>query len=250
MTWNCKQALDQKWSRLMDLAPDIATVQECASPAILGKRGVPLDGWSSLWASKSDAANARKGLGVFAAPGVILQPAPRWPEVIARWAEQPYRLDVLMPFEVLAPQRLNVLAVWSFNNRGQPGRAQMRGPVLVALDELGDWLQEAPSLVIGDFNNHPRWDRPRTQNTFARHIEELGGLGLRSAYHHLGGVAHGDEPVATHLWRAGMRYHIDYAFASGSLLDGAACSIAPMDAWCGPGGISDHVPLVLELPRR
>lgn len=248
VSWNCKLALDRKWTRLQALGLDLAIVQECASPAILAARGVDLDPGRCLWTAKSNADNANKGLGVFAGEGVDIRVAPRWAEVVSRWADQPYRLDVLLPFEVTAPRRLNILAVWSFNNRGLPGRAGMPGPVLVAVDELRDWLNAAPSLVIGDFNSNVIWDRPRNANSFSRNIAALNQLGLRSVWHHVTGGVFGQEAQATHRWRADKTYHIDYAFAPDALLDGADCRIEPLEAWCGPDGVSDHAPLVLDLP--
>ena len=247
-TWNCKLALDRKWERLQSLAADLAIVQECASPEVLASKGVPLDPSRCLWVAKSNAANAHKGLGIFAGPGVDIRIAPQWPAILERWSDQPHRLDLMLPVEVEGLRRLNVLAVWSFNNRDKPGKSRMPGPVLVAMDELKDWLLDAPSLVIGDFNNHGIWDKPKDENSFARHLLAFERLGLRSAHHHLNGCAHGEESEATHLWRAGMSYHIDYAFASAPLLDGATCRIEPLADWCGPGGVSDHAPLMLDLP--
>jgi len=246
VSWNCKLALDRKWPRVQALVPDLAIVQECASPEVLAAKRLKFDPSACLWTSKSNAKNANKGLGVFA-PGAEIRPATVWPEIVARWAEHPYRLDVLLPFEVIRPRRLNVLAVWSFNNRDKPGKGQMPGPVLVALDELRDWLTSEASLVIGDFNHHVCWDKPKDLNSFSRQIAAFDQLGFRSAYHHLGGVAHGEEPDHTHRWRVGMTYHIDYAFAPLALLEGARCRIEPLDRWCGEGGISDHAPLVLDL---
>tara|TARA_R110002124_G_scaffold99593_2_gene245737 strand:- start:1248 stop:2030 length:783 start_codon:yes stop_codon:yes gene_type:complete len=246
-SWNCKLALDRKWGRLQSLAADLAIVQECASPDVLAAKGVPLDPSRCLWAAKSNAANAHKGLGVFAGPGVDIRVAPQWPEILERWSHQPHRLDLMLPVEVSGPRQLNVLAVWSFNNRDQRGKTRMPGPVLVAMEELKPWLLEQPSLVVGDFNNHGIWDKPKDENSFARHLTAFDQLGFRSAYHHLNGCAHGDEVAHTHLWRAGMSYHIDYAFGPSALLEGAVCRLEALDDWCGPGGVSDHAPLVLDL---
>jgi hypothetical protein len=107
-SWNCKLALDHKWARLQALGPDLAIVRECASPAILAGRGVDLDSTRCLWAAKSTARDANKGLGVFAGEGVEIGPAPLWPEIVGRWAEHLYRLDVLLPFEVIRASRLHV----------------------------------------------------------------------------------------------------------------------------------------------
>jgi hypothetical protein len=82
----------------------------------------------------------------------VVKPLPlpeQWNSLIE---SDPARLDVVIPVEVLAPVRINVLAVWSYNNRNRKSGLKLRGPVLCALDFLGDWLSKAPFLVIGDFN--------------------------------------------------------------------------------------------------
>ncbi len=236
-----------KWEDLQKLRPDISIVQECASPSVLARRNLSLDPTQCLWINKADATTEDKGLGVFASDGVKIRVAACWSEIRRRWDDDPSRLDVLLPFEIVYPRRLNVLAVWSFNNRTRLGKKTMRGPVLVAIDELGNWLTEAPSLVIGDFNNHRRWDTSRDLNNFAHHLTAFDEIGFKSAYHSLNDIGHDEEPDQTHLWRAGKSYHIDYAFGAAGLLEGASCRVEPLERWCGKGGLSDHSPLVLDL---
>jgi hypothetical protein len=43
----------------------------------------------------------------------------------------------------------------------------MQGPAQLAVHRYGRFLREGPSVVIGDINNHVRWDRQRKVNNNA-----------------------------------------------------------------------------------
>lgn len=247
VTWNCNQALDQKWSRLQAIGPDIAIVQECASPEVLVSKGVKIDPEKCLWMPKSNATNANKGLGIFPRGGVIIRQAPDWEVVVSKWNDAPHRLDVLLPFEVLSPFRMNILAVWSFNNRGHSGRSKLIGPVLIALEELSDWLKDAPSIVIGDFNNHPIWDKRGKENNFRRHIDKFAKIDMFSVYHSKLNESYGSERNPTYKSSMSKYYHIDYAFICNSLLGAASCDLGVAHEWIEDNRVSDHVPLILDL---
>ena len=83
----------------------------------------------------------------------------------------------------------------------------------------------------------------------ANEIRALGRLGLVSAYHVSRGVEARNEPDPTFYWRrrAVDGYHIDYVFMPE---EWSTCAfdltVGPFEKWIGPG-LSDHVPLVLEI---
>ena len=83
----------------------------------------------------------------------------------------------------------------------------------------------------------------------ANEIRALARLGLVSAYHVSRGVEAGNELEPTFYWRrrAVDGYHIDYVFMPE---EWSACAfdltVGPYEEWIGPG-LSDHVPLVLEI---
>ena len=74
-------------------------------------------------------------------------------------------------------------------------------------------------------------------------------LGLVSAYHVSRGVEAGDEPEPTFYWRrrAVDGYHIDYVFMPE---DWSTCAfdvtVGNYEDWID-SGLSDHVPLILEM---
>ena len=71
-----------------------------------------------------------------------------------------------------------------------------------------------------------------------------------SLYHAQSSEAQGAESAATHFfWRQQARpFHIDYAFASRSLVEAdASLTIGRPDRWLP---LSDHMPLIVDLPRR
>ena len=234
--------LDKKLDGLLGLRPDIAIVAESADRQTLrGKRpDVPLSG--HVWMGKS----RHKGLGVltFGDYEIELDTNSYRPEN-----------EIVLPIRVDGPTPFNLLAVWSFNDRGQRGRHLRPGPVLRALDAASSFCAESrPLVVAGDFNNHSIWDRPGKPNNMAAITEAMHALGLVSAYHWTRGVALGDESEPTHFWRDrrkdGPTYHIDYVFVPKTWATGSMdFEIGGFDDWCRPGG-SDHVPLVVEFPSQ
>ena len=119
-------------------------------------------GAQSIWQAKQVDPAATKGLGILSLnPSLVVQPLALPEQWRSLMKSDPGRMDVVIPVEVFAPVRINVLAVWSYNNRNPRSGLKLRGPVLYALNFLGDWLSKTPSLVIGDFNNQPRFDSIR-----------------------------------------------------------------------------------------
>ncbi len=117
--------------------------------------------------------------------------------------------------------------------------AESRRYAALHADRLGEG-----SVLIGDFNSNERW--AKTCGADAHHclVEQLAGLGLVSAYHHMSGEAQGEESRATFFMnrKASRPYHIDHAFVSPARL--RACYVDSSRDW---SKLSDHWPLVLEL---
>lgn len=135
LTWNCQDGLGKKHELLRRLAPDIAVVQECSfEDAQSLNRGA-----QPFWQAKQVDA-ATRGLGILSLnPSLDVQPVALPEQWRSLMKSDPGRMDVVIPVEVLAPVRMNVLAVWSYNNRHRKSEMhKLRGPVLCALDFLGD----------------------------------------------------------------------------------------------------------------
>jgi exodeoxyribonuclease-3 len=239
VAWNCNMALDRKVDVLLELAPDIAVVCECAEPERLRLRS--RSSWMQsdpVWIGR----NPHKGLAVFAFNGYGV-----------RLAES-YRpgLRYIAPVHVRGPAECNLLAVWAQNASAGGIRKHQLGPLRRALSRYKSFLGERPAVIAGDLNSNTIWDKPGwriNHSTKVRILEE--SFGLVSAYHAIRGEAHGAESEPTLYWRDrakdGPTYHIDYVFMPALWIDKVRkLSIGTFETWCG-SGLSDHVPVVVDV---
>jgi hypothetical protein len=234
--WNCCSGLHRKWPSLMAMAPDVAIVSECADPDTLRAKAPGFQPSDAFWVGR----NRNKGLGVFAFGDY---------RMLAYGRGDP-SITYAIPVRVGGPVTVNVLAVWAHHGKTFYASA-MQGPTQLAVRRYRRFLREGPSVVIGDLNNHVRWDRPRKVNNHANLVSQLEALGLVSAYHQFHAVPQGNELHPTLYWRDrtrdGTTYHIDYGFvprASSHLL--RSVTVGTFDDWIATG-LSDHVPLAIDL---
>ena len=224
VTWNCNHQLGRKLGKLLELAPDVAVIQECERDL-----DVP-EGFVFHWVGD----NPRKGLGVLSRDSEAVIES-------ARDEAWTYFLPVRLP-----AMNLRLLATWAFNFRAQKKFGEGRtGNAWDVISALSEWLQSGPSLVAGDFNNNVNWDTARGRYNFADIVDVCSRLGLRSAYHAYTGEALGAEsqPTFLHTKNPAKPFHIDYCFASRALAI-HSFRVEPFDPWLRE---SDHVPLILDL---
>jgi endonuclease/exonuclease/phosphatase family metal-dependent hydrolase len=228
LVWNINMAAHKKIALLRRLRPDIAILPECAAPEIICEKYPGFRFTDASWQERS----RHKGLGVFSFGAFRL----------TRSAAFDPRFDVFLPIEVTGSTCFHLLAVWALNFRASSGAT-----MLDALRFYGRFLESAPSVVAGDFNNSVFWDRPGKATSFVRIAETLATLGLVSAYHTVTGELFAQERAPT-LWflkKPTQSYHIDYCFLPQSWL----CS--PVSVWVGRAEQwlvhSDHAPLVISI---
>jgi exodeoxyribonuclease III len=237
VTWNCNMAFDRKYEALLRLRPDIAVVQECAKPDILFSKAPVFTPSTFDWVGHAD----HKGMAVFAFGDYGL----------SRRSEYDPAIRHVLPLAVTGPHDFNLLAVWAFmDGKYMTGRHDP-GPLNNACERYHGHLRSGDAMMAGDFNNHPKWDKPGHARNFAALTERLLHFGLESAYHRTAGLEHGHEALPTHYWRdrkedSPFNCHIDYAFVPQRLLNGARVEIGSYAEWCG-NGLSDHVPLILDV---
>jgi exodeoxyribonuclease-3 len=236
VAWNCRSAFHRKFECLLDLAPDVAVVAECANLELLGRDATGLAPTSAVWVG----SNPRKGLGVFSFGPYRLMQHRRYDPAIT----------YALPIRVEGPTSFRLLAVWAHYGLA-PLRMSTLGPTLLALATYRRFLREQPSIVAGDLNNHVRWDKPKKAWSHANAVAAFDRLGLVSAYHVFEGVDHGAERHPTFYWRTrstdGPTYHIDYVFVPRASLGGLrSVSVGARSEWIATG-LSDHAPVMVEV---
>lgn len=120
--------------------------------------------------------------------------------------------------------------------------------ILNALDQYRDFLVSAPSLVIGDFNSHPRWNGTDAKANHSVLEDRLRReFGLVSAFHAFGARSGGTEEPATLYWqwKEKQPFHIDYCFIPELWAPRIqSVEIGGYQEWADQ---SDHRPLAVEF---
>ena len=123
-------------------------------------------------------------------------------------------------------------------------------PALTLYCEL---LDDRSTVVAGDLNNNVFWDVGERGSNFSNVVQAAAALDLVSAYHQPRSVEFGAEPDPTLYWqtrtRDGRSYHIDYCFLPRAWLPYVTVEVGTFDEWVG-SGLSDHVPLVVDVDHR
>jgi endonuclease/exonuclease/phosphatase family metal-dependent hydrolase len=219
VTWNCfRGECLARAGEVSDIAPDVLVLQECARPE-------GADPTRVQWFGE----NPRHGMGILAGPRHRLVAAPVAPSIT-------HSVFPVFVEDVAAGTRTFVLGVWAM-----PDPTYVAS-VVAGIEAYAPLLREHPSVVMGDFNSHPRFDRGNARH--ARIVDCLRELGLVSAYH----AAEADRvEVPTHFWKwnAANGMHIDYCFIPEGWrphLRGATVLDEPPRS-----RRSDHRPLIVDL---
>jgi endonuclease/exonuclease/phosphatase family metal-dependent hydrolase len=221
VTWNCcRGKFAAKTPFVRELSPDIAVLQECARPAD--------DSPDVRWAGE----NPNQGIAVLTSDAYTAEritvdaDVPRW----------------MVPYRITGPVELTLLAVWALPDRGSYSRAVCHG-----IDALAGLITAGPTVVAGDFNANPVFDRKRVQWTYATIEARLHALGLASAYHAFHDETPGQESRATyyHMWRQDLAYHLDYCFVPRDWLP--AIQRVDVGGWEEWKGRSDHRPVIVDM---
>lgn len=221
VTWNCcRGKFAAKTPFLRALAPDVAVIQECARPGD--------DSPDVRWIGD----NPHQGVAVLTSNGYAAEPI-TVAEMPTKW---------FAPFRITGPEEFTLVAVWALPDRGSYSRA-----VCLGLDALADLIRGGPTVVTGDFNANPVFDRKRRDWTYATIEARLHALDLASAYHAFHAEAPGEESRATyyHTWRRDLAYHLDYCFVPRAWLPRIhRVDIGGFEEWKGR---SDHRPVVVDF---
>ena len=228
LAWNCNGALRRKWSALEAFDADVPIVQECEDP-VLAKDAAYLE-WAGhyLWTGPSK----NKGIGAFARRGVSLTPAP---------------LEI-QPLQLFLPCRVNddwpLLATWT--RQAHSPTFGYIGQLWKLLQAHSAFLDHPRAMLAGDLNSNACWDQWDRWWNHSDVVNELGKLGLVSAYHRYFEEDQGQESQKTFFLQRNPAkgYHIDYVFAAPGWGTGVL-SVGDQDTWLP---LSDHMPLIANFP--
>ncbi len=246
VTWNCNGAFRRKLAEAESLQADILVVQECEDPK---HSSLAYRQWAGdyLWIGESK----NKGIGVFPRNGHQVEKL-HWSSKFTvqgftssspaqSWRTEDLRL--FLPF--IINQQITVLSVWTKATAGST--FSYIGQFWKYLQVHRKDLSQPKTVIIGDFNSNVIWDRPDRWWNHSDVLSELDQIGMKSQYHHCYGEAPGTETKPTFYMQRNLLkpYHIDYAFTSSDLTDRSTVRIADSQYWLP---VSDHVPVVLEIP--
>lgn len=222
-TWNCNKDLAAKWGAVEALGANVLTVQECGPNTTA--QVTSHDGWTCEW----QKGTYRNGLAVLA----------RSPYSIEAREEpsEPFFLSTV----VAGPERFRFVGVWTRTPTSEAdGYPQQMARLIEQLPEDG-----IPTVVAGDFNASSRNEH------HLRNVENLASLGLTSAYHSFHNIAHGPEwlhATSYHLRDESKPHHMDYVFVPEAWrID--AVEVGTFSEYAQPGGLSDHMPIVVSISQ-
>lgn len=225
VTWNsCRGAYAKKAPLLDVLAPDIAVIQECSSPAV--------ESQTCLWFGD----NPRQGIAIRATPPYRLRRLPTL-EGVPKF---------VVPISVEGPVEFTILAVWSKGNQTY----NYVEAVAKAVDMYRTLIARSPTVLMGDLNSNVIWDAThRRELNHSALVTLLGTLGLVSAYHAFYQERPGHESRPTYYfhWKEERPYHIDYCFIPEKWMkDVRRVEIGSYEEWKQH---SDHRPLLVDVFR-
>jgi exonuclease III len=230
-TWNCNMAFRKKYEQVLPYEPDLLIVPECEHPDKFNTKFYD----HVLWIGE----NKNKGLAVFSFNDIEIT-------IHEAYCEN-YRY--ILPVKVGNNKAINLIAVWSQNNKEDPRRRYI-GEIWQSFNYYKD-LFKSPTIIAGDFNWNVIWDEEHASyplhGTLTDVINLLKPFEIFSMYHTLTNVNFGTEKDPTLYFRKNRKtpYHIDYIFAPVNFINsGKSISVGKYEDWIS---LSDHMPLITEL---
>ena len=220
VAWNCcRGPFSKKLEALGTLSPDVSVISEAIRPSEESKQ--------RLW-FPSNASSL--GIQVRANGDYQLRRLKR--------ADLP---NCVVPVRVSGPIRFNLLAVWTW-----PAPSYIKA-FMNGLSAYSNLLRSGPTVVAGDFNGNPVFDKPRSRiKKWTVAFSELEDAGLVSAYHFVNQLAFGKELHPTHhfLRKPERGFHIDFCFIPREWTSNKlAAQVVSGPEW---SALSDHFPVMVH----
>jgi exodeoxyribonuclease III len=139
ITWNCNMAFRKKYKQILPYDPDLLIVSECEHPEKLNTKFYN----NVLWVGN----NRNKGLAVFSFNDFEIA-------IHESYCEN---YKYVLPVIVTNNKAMNLVAVWSQNNKEDPRRRYI-GEVWQSLNYYKNMFN-SPTIIAGDFNWNVIWDK-------------------------------------------------------------------------------------------
>ncbi|RDI50231.1 exonuclease/endonuclease/phosphatase family protein [Flavobacterium glaciei] len=136
-------------------------------------------------------------------------------------------------------------AIWA--NNTQDKNNQYIEQVWKAINHYDEILNNETSILIGDFNSNKIWDRKHRIGNHSEVVDRLANKKIFSIYHKHYNEEQGKETKPTFYLQRNKNkpYHIDYCFASESLINKfKEIEIGTFENWIE---LSDHSPLLVKF---
>lgn len=232
VSWNCNGAFRKKYHLLDDFDADIYVIQECEDPARSNAKYLDWAG-KFLWVGQSK----NRGIGIFSRSGLKL-------EALA-WADD--GLQLFLPCRI--GDSVNLVGVWT---------KHAKSPNFRYIGQFWKYLQMHKSeiaahstVICGDFNSNKQWDEWDRWWNHSDVVRELEEIEIRSLYHMATGEDQGNESSPTLFMhrKPDRPYHIDYAFASTTLIEPHRdiIDVGAPEKWLFH---SDHMPVTFSISRK
>ena len=223
----------KKADHILLYKPDILIIPECEHPDKLLFSGETPKPTQTLWFGK----NKNKGLAVFSYGNFKLK-------VLDVYNED---FKMIIPIEVKSDHfDFNLFAVWAYNPNDKDGKYITQ--VWKAINHYDQLMRDNPTILIGDFNSNTIWDYKKHRlSDHTSVVKALEEKGIFSTYHLHHKQIQGKEEHPTYFMYRHLNkpYHIDYCFASSSLMKKLEIvEIGTHEQW---KGLSDHIPLIVSF---
>ena len=138
-----------------------------------------------------------------------------------------------------------LFAIWA--NNTQDKNNQYIEQVWKAINHYDEILNNETTILTGDFNSNKIWDRKHRIGNHSEVVDRLANKNIFSIYHKHYNEEQGKETKPTFYLQRNKNkpYHIDYCFASESLIEKfKEIEIGTYENWIE---YSDHSPLFVKF---
>jgi exonuclease III len=227
VTWNCRVGgYRYKSEHMARLRPDVLVVQEVEAidnVLLFGGDNQP------TYRDRIADPSSPRGLGIFSYTDTAIRP-----------------VDVSDPmgfrrYEVRRGDLVfQIVGTWTWATKSSNTSYKQ---VHDGIRRNSDWMRQRSTVILGDFNNNESYNGV----TWRELLGLLSPLGLVSAYHHHFDEPHGKETRPTHFHggKETSPFHLDYCFVPNAWTQKIkTVHVGGYNEW---RGISDHVPLIVDL---